>query len=134
MRMLNPDSLDFVWVEEIAKADTRYCDVDEIIGALRRSICRHNGLALIGVFDHYGLNLRLGEFLPLPMQDAKAILFCPGSELVAPAFLALCPCAVGVADMGNRFVISLSDRMSAHGTEILQRWVDELRMPDRATL
>lgn len=119
---------------EIAKVDTRYGDADEVIAALRRCICRQNGTVFIGVFDYYGLNLRLGEYLPLSMQDAKAILFFPYAELVDPALPALCPCAIGVADMGKRFVISLSDRGDVSSVETLRRWVDELCMPDGAAL
>jgi len=54
-----------VWVEEIAKADTPWRDVDEIAAVLQARIRRHSGSAFIGVFDHYGLNLRVGETLPI---------------------------------------------------------------------
>lgn len=119
-----------MWVEEIAKADTRCCDVDEIAVALQRCICRHGEAVFIEVFDHYGLNLRLGESLPFAMQDAKAILFCPSAKLLTPARLALCPCTIGVADMGNRFVISFPDMASIFRTETLLEWVEALRAPD----
>lgn len=119
-----------VWVEEIAKADTPWRDVDEIAAVLQARIHRHDGSAFIGVFDHYGLNLRIGEALPFAMQDAKAILFCPGTRLLNPVLLALCPCAVGVADMGNRFVISFPDAPLVSLTETLAQWVEYLRATD----
>ena len=118
------------WVEEIAKADTCCCDVDEIAAVLQRCICRHGEAVFIAVFDHYGLNLRLGESLPFAMQDAKAILFCPNTNLLTPARLALCPCTIGVADMGNRFVISFPDMTSVFHMETLFEWVEALRAAD----
>lgn len=116
-----------VWVEEIAKADTPWRDVDEIAAVLQARIHRHGGSAFICVFDHYGLNLRVGEALPIAMQDAKSILFCPGTKLLNPVLLALCPCAIGVADMGNRFVISFPDAPVVSPTETLALWVENLR-------
>ena len=121
-----------VWIEEIAKADTPWRDVDEIAAVLGKHLLRHGGAAFIGVFDLYGLNLRLGEALPAAMQDAKAFLFCPGANLLNPALIARCPCVIGVADMGNRFVISFLDA-SLVATSFfspagpLTQWVDNLR-------
>ncbi|MDD5404621.1 MAG: hypothetical protein PHZ14_08815 [Sulfuricella sp.] len=116
-----------VWVEEIAKADTPWHDVDEVAAALSAGIRHQAGVALIGVFDHYGLNLRVGASLPLDMQDAKMVLFCPGARLLRPEGVALCPRAIGVADMGNRFVISFLEAATAASTETLALWVEELR-------
>jgi hypothetical protein len=67
-------------------------------------------------------------------QDAKAILFCPGTKLLNPVLLALCPCAIGVADMGNRFVISFPDAPVIYPTETLALWVENLRATDITTL
>jgi len=117
-----------VWIEEIAKADTPWRDVDEIAAALQDRI-RRCGAAFIGVFDHYGLNLRMGAPLPVAMQDAKTILFCPCAKLLDPLLLALLPCTIGVSDMGNRFVISFRDTPIFTPTETLNLWVDDLRTP-----
>lgn len=121
-----------VWVEEIAKADTPWRDVDEIAAALSACIHRQAGAAFIGVFDCYGFNLRVGASLPVDMQDAKTVLFCPGARLPSPAALALCPCAIGVADMGNRFVISFLDAPVVSPTDTLALWVEDLRAADIA--
>lgn len=122
-----------VWVEEIAKADTPWRDVDEIAAALSASIYRQAGAAFIGVFDYYGFNLRVGASLPVDMQDAKTVLFCPGARLPGPVALALCPCAIGVADMGNRFVISFLDAPAASPMETLALWVEDLCVADVAS-
>jgi hypothetical protein len=116
-----------VWVEEIAKADTPWRDVDELAAVLQACIHHQAGSAFIGVFDHYGLNLRVGEPLPLDIQDAKTILFCPSAGLPDPVSMALTTCAVGVADMGNRFVISFLDAPVISPTETLAQWVENLR-------
>lgn len=115
-----------LWVEEIAKADTPWRDVDDIVAVLRQDIQGQGGAASIGVFDLYGLNLRLGEALPVAMQDAKVFLFCPGAKLLNPVLVALCPSVVGVADMGNRFVISFLDASRVSSTEPLAQWLDNL--------
>lgn len=122
-----------VWVEEIAKADTPWRDVDEIAAALSACIRHQAGSAFIGVFDHYGFNLRVCEPLPIDMRDAKTILFCPGAKLLNPEGLALCPCAIGVADMGNRFVVSFLDAPVVSPVESLALWVEDLRAADVAS-
>jgi hypothetical protein len=119
-----------VWVEEIAKADTPWLDVDEIAAALQAYIRRSGASAFIGIFDYYGLNLRVGELLPNAMQDAKLILFCLGANLLNPTAMALCPYAIGVADMGNRFVISFPDASVDSSTKNLAQWVEDLRTTD----
>jgi hypothetical protein len=128
MRCIAVDGLYSVWVEEIAKVDTPCRDVDEITVALQACICHLGATALIGVFDHYGFNLRAGAPLPMCMQDAKTILFCRGSLLLDPMLLALCPSAIGVADMGNRFVISFLDAPAVFPAETVGQWVEDLHM------
>lgn len=127
MQCIAVDGLYSVWVEEIAKADTPWRDVDEITAALQSCICDLGATAFIGVFDHYGFNLRAGAPLPMCMQDAKTLLFCRGSRLRDPMLLALCPSAIGVADMGNRFVISFLDAPTVFPAETVGQWVEELR-------
>lgn len=116
-----------VWFEEIAKADTSWRDVDEIVAALQAHIRRNGVFAFIGIFDYYGLNLRVGELLPIAMQDAKLILFCVGANLPNPTAMAMCHSAIGVADMGNRFVISFPGAPVDSSAKTLAQWVDELR-------
>jgi hypothetical protein len=127
MQLMTVDKHYPVWVEEIAKADTPWRDVDEITAALRARILGFGATAFLGIFDHYGLNLRECEPLPMPMQDAKTILFCRGAQLQDPLLLALCPSAIGVADMGNRFVISFLDAPMVSPTEAMFQWIEELR-------
>jgi hypothetical protein len=117
-----------VWIEEIAKADTFYRNVDEIVAALQARVARHAQASWIGVCDHYGLNLRLGERLPAAMQDARIALLCDAPALSGTAFLALQPCAIGVADMGNRFVFSFMERPDAAGNGFLRQWLDGMRV------
>ena len=116
-----------VRVEEIAKSDTPWRDVDEIATVLQACIYHRADFAFIGVFDNYGLNLRVGEPLPIDMQDAKTILFCPSAGLPDPVSMALSLCAISVADMGNRFVITFQDAPVASPTETLAQWVEDLR-------
>lgn len=116
-----------VWVEEIAKADTPWRDVDEIAAIFQTRIHRQADFAFIGVFDNYGLNLRVGEHLPIDMQDAKTILFYPSARLPDHISMALSLCVISVADMGNRFVISLLDTPVVSPTKKLVQWVEDLR-------
>lgn len=115
-----------VWVEEIAKADTPWRDVDEIAAAFRARIQRQAGSAFIGVCDHYGLNLRLGEKLHAAMRDARIVLFCDDPALPGPTLLALRPCAIGVADMGNRFVLSFMERPGPAANGFLRQGLEDL--------
>lgn len=116
-----------VWVEEMAKVDTPYYDVDEIVAALRACVQHRAGYAFIRVFDHYGHNLGIGEPVPRDMRDAKALIFCPAAGLPDPALMAMYLCAIHVADMGNRFVISFADMPDISSRQTLSEWVEELR-------
>lgn len=132
MQRITVEGLYPVWVEEIAKADTPWRDVDEITAALEACIRRLGSTAFVGIFDHYGLNLRACEPLPTNMQDAKTLLFCRGAWLRDPRFLALSPSAIGVADMGNRFVISFLDAPMVSPLEHMFQWIEDLHATDPA--
>jgi len=47
--------------------------------------------------------------------------------LPSPTLLALQPCAIGVADMGNRFVLSFMERPGPAANGFLLQWLDGLR-------
>lgn len=127
MQLLTVEGRYPVWFEEIAKADTCWRDVDEIAALLQGCIHRQPGFVFIGLIDHYALNIRLGEALPVPLQDAKVVLFFPDTRQLTPALLAYYPTAIGVADMGNRFVISFLNISTVSPTESLIEWVESIR-------
>lgn len=120
-----------VLMEEIAKADTPLRNVDEIIASLRERVLADRGIALIGVFDHYGHSVHLNGAIRPEVQDAKQIVFCFGPALPEIELMALQPRAIGVADLGNRFFISFMEGPNAETNHVLADWVDELRTPAR---
>jgi len=115
--------------EEIAKSDTPLRNVDEILARLRDRVTGDRGTEYLGIFDHYGHSVRLGGRIHPEVQDAKEIMFCFGPALPDVELLALRPRAIGVADLGNRFVISFLEAPSEETNQSLARWIEELRAP-----
>ncbi len=84
-----------VYTLEVPKAECRSC-VDE-----------HEIARMIGVFDHleHTNALPQGEVAE-DIQAAKHVVFCFGTHLPNPHVMAVRPRSIGVADMGDRFVVS----------------------------
>ena len=60
------------------------------------------------------------------MLDARIALLCDAPVSLTPAVLAMQPCAIGVADMGNRFVLSFMERPDSAANGFLFLWLDGL--------
>lgn len=119
-----------ILMAEIAKADTPLRNVDEIVAHLRERVTTDRHIALIGVFDHYGHTIRLGGELHPEVQDAKEIVFCFGPALPDVELLALRPRAIGVAGLGNRFLVSFLEGPSEETNRVLEGWIEDLRVVD----
>ena len=108
----------------IAKNETTYNNVDEILGYLKGAIDIHPIATYIGVFDHYThtSNLEVGEIAD-DILDAKNIICCFGKVLPKPEFLAVRPRAIGVAEMRESFVVSFMEAPNPDAHAAMEKWV-----------
>lgn len=112
----------------IAKNETTFSTVDEIINDLKNKIDAHPVATYIATFDHYGHTKNLGEAgeLSSDIVDAKNIICCFGKQLVDPTLLAVRPRAIGVVEMNDNFVISFLDAPNPQAHDFMVAWVKEL--------
>ncbi|MEW6765364.1 MAG: DUF6858 family protein [Pseudomonadota bacterium] len=113
---------------ELGKSETSFKSVDEIIAHLKAKIDAHPVAAFIGVFDHYGHTKGLPEGQVAPnILDAKLIVFCFGTALPNPHVMAVRPRSIGVADLGDKFVINFLEPPMPVATQAMEAWVKGLR-------
>ena len=113
-----------VYTLEVRKSETSYQDVDAILGYLRAKVEAHPVAVYIGEFDHYMHTDRLdsGE-ISEEIKDAKNFICCFGKVLKNPDVLAVRPRSIGVADMGERFVISFLEAPNIEANKMMEQWV-----------
>jgi hypothetical protein len=107
----------------IAKDEAKYAAVETIIEAIETDIKAHPIATYIGLFDHYAHTSSLsdGEIAP-QIHDAKNIIFCFGKELMDPMVLAVRPRSIGVADMGEHFVLSFLEAPNPAANQAMIAW------------
>ena len=112
-----------VFTIEIAKNETTYKNVDEILAYLKSQIEAHPIATYIGEFDHYThtKNLEVGE-ISENIKDAKNIICCFGKMLPKPEVLAVRPRAIGVAEMAESFVISFLEAPNPDANAAMEKW------------
>ncbi len=117
-----------VFEMELAKSETTFNTVDAIINELKAKVDAHPVAQFIGLFDHYAHTKALPEGKIAPeIVDAKLIVFCFGTALPNPQVLAVRPRSIGVADMGDRFVISFMEPPMPVATTAMEAWVKSLQ-------
>ena len=107
----------------ISKDEAKYSNIDAIIDIIKSNVEAHPVATYIGIFDHYThtKSLKDSEIAP-EMIDAKNIIFCFGKELTNPMVLAVRPRAIGVADMGENFVLSFLEAPNPAANESMIAW------------
>ena len=112
---------------EIDKAETSKQSVDEIIADIKAKIDANDKVAFIAVFDHYSHTKDLGGDIAPDIQDAKNIVFCFGLALPNPEVMAVRPRSIGVADLGDKFVITFMEAPMPMANTAMEDWVKGLR-------
>jgi hypothetical protein len=112
----------------IAKIDTTYANVDEVIAFLKEKIDGHPIATYIATFDHYTHTKSLGEHgeISADILDAKNIICCFGKQLPKAEMLAIRPRAIGVAEMNESFVVSFMDAPNPQAHEAMSSWVKSI--------
>lgn len=113
---------------ELGKDETRLSSVDAIIDYLTVKVGEHPVAQFIAVFDHYAHTRSLpeGEIAPA-ITAAKNLVFCFGTKLPSPQVMAVRPRSIGVADIGDRFVITFMEAPMPPANQAMESWVLSLR-------
>ncbi len=110
----------------IAKTETTYTSVDEILAALKEKIDAHPKVAYIATFDHFSHTKAIDGDIAGSIQDAKNIVFCFGVKLPNPHVLAVRPRSIGVADMQDHFHITFMEPPMEVATTAMESWCKDL--------
>ena len=116
-----------VFVAEIGKDETSCQSVDAIVDYLKARIAEKDKVIFIGVFDHYAHTRGIGGEINPDIRAAVDVIFCFGFALPNPQVLAVRPRSIGVADMGDRFVVSFLEAPMKPANEAMEAWVKGLR-------
>ncbi|PKO33402.1 MAG: hypothetical protein CVU34_12670 [Betaproteobacteria bacterium HGW-Betaproteobacteria-7] len=116
-----------ILVAEISKDETAYRTVDALIDYYRAKIAENPKVQFIGVFDHFAHTTKIGGPIMEGMTAAVDIIFCFGFAIPNPQMLAVRPRSIGIADMGDKFVISFMEAPMQPANEAMEAWTRALR-------
>jgi len=116
-----------VFVAEIGKNETSFMNVDDIADYLRQKIAENPRVKFIDVFDHYTHTTKINGEISPDIKAAIDVIFCFGFALPNPQVLAVRPRSIGVADMGDRFVLSFLEAPMKPANDAMEAWVKGLR-------
>ncbi len=116
-----------VFTLEVDKNETSYKDVDAVMDYLKEKIDTHPVAVYIGEFDHYAHTKSLADGeVSEDIKDAKNIICCFGKKLPKPIVLAVRPRSIGVADMGDSFVVSFLEAPNPEANSAMEDWVKSI--------
>ncbi len=117
-----------VFEMELGKNETTLQGVDAIIAHFKAKIDANPLVAYIGTFDHLAHTRSLpGSEVAPNILAAKLIVFCFGVKLPNPHVMALRPRSIGVADLGDKFVVNFMEPPMPVATQAMEAWAKELR-------
>lgn len=116
-----------LYVAEIGKDETDYASVDAIVAYYQARIAENPKVYFIGVFDHYAHTRRIEGPIAEGLTAAVDVIFCFGFALPDPKMLAVRPRSIGIADMGDRFVISFMEAPMQPANQAMEAWTKGLR-------
>lgn len=116
-----------VFVAEIDKNETDRKTLDEVVDYLKARIAEKEKVQFIGVVDHFAHTKRIGGEIAADILGAVDVIFCFGIALPNPQVLAVRPRSIGVADMGDKFVVSFLEAPMKPANEAMEAWVKGLR-------
>lgn len=116
-----------IFVAEIAKAETTFQTMEALIDYYKGKIAENPKVHFIGVFDHYAHTAKIGGEIVAGLSAAVDIIFCFGFALPSPQMLAVRPRSIGIADMGDKFVISFMEAPMQPANQAMEAWTLALR-------
>lgn len=116
-----------VYVAEISKSETACQTIDALIDYYKGKIAENPKVAFIGIFDHYAHTRSIGGDIAPGIVAAVDIIFCFGFALPSAQMLAVRPRSIGVADMGDKFIISFMEAPMQPANQAMEAWTLGLR-------
>ena len=116
-----------ITVVEVKKSETSYASVNEIAEYFRKQIAANDKVAYIATFDHHAHTSQLGGESAGEITAAVNVVFCFGFALPNPQVLAVRPRSIGIADVGDHFVVSFMDAPMKPANDAMQAWALALR-------
>ena len=116
-----------IFVAEIGKNETTYRSVDELVAYYQARIAENPKVQFIGVFDHYAHTRKIEGPIVEGMTAAVDIIFCFGFAIPTPQMLAVRPRSIGIADMGDKFIISFMEAPMQPANQSMEAWTLGLR-------
>lgn len=116
-----------IFVAEVGKDETRYQTVEELVEYYKGKIAENPRVHFIGVFDHYAHTTRIGGDIAAGIRAAVDVIFCFGFAIPNPQMLAVRPRSIGIADLGDKFVISFMEAPMQPANEAMETWTKALR-------
>ena len=116
-----------ITVLDIDKRETRYRSVSDIADYFKTCIANTPRVSYIASFDHLAHTRAIGGEIEPDIVAATNVLFCFGHALPNPQVLAVRPRSIGIADLGDKFVISFMDAPMKPANDAMQAWALALR-------
>jgi len=116
-----------ITVVDVDKSETSYDSVGAIAEYFKTCIANTPRVAYIATFDHHAHTQAIGGEINPGILAATNVVFCFGHALPNPQVLAVRPRSIGIADMGDRFVISFMDAPMKPANDAMQAWALALR-------
>ncbi len=112
---------------EIEKSEIRYRSLPALIDYFKEKIAENPKVQFLTVFDHFAHTSRIGGEIMPGLVGAVDIVFCFGFAIPNPLVLAVRPRAIGIADLGERFVISFMEAPMVPANQAMRTWVMDLK-------
>lgn len=116
-----------IFVAEISKTETSLKNVDALVEYYKGKIAENPKVQFIGVFDHYAHTSKIGGDIVAGLTAAVDVIFCFGFAIPNPQMLAVRPRSIGIADMGDSFVISFMEAPMQPANQAMEAWTLGLR-------
>jgi len=116
-----------ITVAEVAKTETTFASAAEIAAYFKDCIAHTERVTHIADFDHLTHTRAIGGEVAPNILAAINVLFCFDHALPNPQVMAVRPRSIGIADLGDRFVISFMDAPMKPANDAMQAWTLALR-------
>lgn len=111
---------------EIAKDETTYTSVNEIITYLKTLINSHKVAQFIATFEHYTHTEALGGEINKDIKDAQNIIFCFGKAIPNTKILAVRPRSIGVCELENSFTVDFLEAPMEELNKVMENWIESI--------
>jgi hypothetical protein len=116
-----------VFVAEIGKNETSFQSVPALVDYYKAKIAENPKVHFIAVFDHLAHTTKIGGEIMPGLVAAVDIVFCFGFAIPNPQVLAVRPRSIGIAELGEKFVISFMEAPMQPANQAMEAWTLALR-------